>query len=198
MQEAERCARVPCDDLQWARATGCWVYVKTSDSTTCSPATRPSEVLEEAQQKVDRVEQAARETAHDGAVDPDVLEVVARVLLDEPDGALGAEREHALLDEGCEAVVVALDRLDHPCLDPAVDLPAQRRVGRQRAPRALESLDHPRGRLRVPSGEVGGERRLERRRRLLDDVRRRGCRQQVPRGGLDATREVGLAAQPRW
>src|SRR5256885_11481816 len=45
------------------------------------------------------------------------------------------------LDEGCEAVVVALDRLDHPCLDPAVDLPAQRRVGRQRAPRALESLE---------------------------------------------------------
>src|SRR5439155_1957652 len=142
------------------------VYVKTSDATTRFPATRSVRVrrshrsssagsppaLEEAQQKVDRVEQAARETAHDRAVDPDVLEVVARVLLDEPDGALGAEREHALLDEGCEPVVVALDRLDHPCLDPTVDLPAQRRVGRQRAPRALESLDHPRGRLRVPSG----------------------------------------------
>src|SRR2546430_14059130 len=114
MQEAQRCTRVSCDDLQWARATGCSVYVKPSDATTRFPATRPSEVLEQAQQKVDRVEQAARETAHDGAVDPDVLEVVARVLLDEPDGALGAEREHALLDEGCEAAVVALDRPAHP------------------------------------------------------------------------------------
>src|SRR5437667_4045259 len=80
--------------------------------------------LEQAQEEEDRVEQAAREPAHDGAVDADVLEVVARVILDEPDGAFGAEREHALLDEGRETIVGALDRLDHAPLDPAVDVAA--------------------------------------------------------------------------
>src|SRR3989442_11109745 len=84
----------------------------------------PSTTLEQAQEEVDRVEQAAREPAHDGAVDPDVLEVVARVILDEPDGAFGAEREHALLDEGRETIVGALDHLDHAPLDPAVDVAA--------------------------------------------------------------------------
>src|SRR5205823_4489511 len=53
------------------------------------PPPGPETLLEEAEQEMDRVEEAAREAAHDGAVDPDVLEVVARMLLDEPDGALG-------------------------------------------------------------------------------------------------------------
>src|SRR5262245_12666643 len=46
------------------------------------PASRHS--LPQPQEQVDGVEESAGQPADDGAVDPDVLQVVARVLLDQP------------------------------------------------------------------------------------------------------------------
>ena len=63
---------------------------------------------------MNRVEEPAGQTPDDGAVDADVLEIVARVLLDESHGALGAEREHTVLDEPGDPLVVVLDDLEHP------------------------------------------------------------------------------------
>src|SRR5215470_8801726 len=68
--------------------------------------------LEEPQEQVDGVERAAGETAHHGAVDANVLQVVTRVLLDEAHGALGPERADPLLDEGRDAAVVTFEELE--------------------------------------------------------------------------------------
>src|SRR6266508_3200179 len=59
----------------------------------------PPRCSNQPQQEVDRVEQPARQPADDRAVDADVLEVVAGVLLDESHHAFGAEGAHAVLDE---------------------------------------------------------------------------------------------------
>ena len=48
---------------------------------------------------MDAVDRAPGQSTHDGAVHADVLQIVAGVLLDQPDRALGAERAHAVLDE---------------------------------------------------------------------------------------------------
>src|SRR5712671_2565326 len=74
------------------------------------------------QQEVDRVEQPARQSADDRAVDANVLEVVAGVVLDESHRAFGAEGAHAVLDELGEPLVVALDRLDRARFHPSVEL----------------------------------------------------------------------------
>ena len=77
---------------------------------------------------MDRVDGAAGEAAHHRAVDPDELQIVARVLLDEPHRALGPQRAHAVLDELGDATVVALDQLGQARPDPGVDArPAARR-----------------------------------------------------------------------
>src|SRR5213594_2096959 len=84
------------------------------------------------QQEVDRVEQPARQSADDRAVDADVLEVVAGVVLDESHRAFGAEGAHAVLDELGEPLVVALDRLDRARFHPLVELLAEVLVAGQR------------------------------------------------------------------
>src|SRR2546426_9369034 len=53
----------------------------------------PSQQLE---QQMQAVETAAGQAADEGAVDPDVLQVVAGVLLDESDGTLGTERANTV------------------------------------------------------------------------------------------------------
>ena len=60
---------------------------------------------------MDQVNEPSGQATHHSAVDTDVLEVVAGVLLDEPYGALGAEGTHAVLDEGGQPGVVMLDQL---------------------------------------------------------------------------------------
>ena len=92
---------------------------------------------------MDRVEQPARQTTDDGAVDADVLQVVPGMLLDEPDRAFGAERQHTVLDELREPLVMALDDLEHPRLGPPVELLAKILVGGQRPAGALESFHDP-------------------------------------------------------
>src|SRR5436190_935657 len=80
---------------------------------------------------------AAREPADHGAVHTDVLEIVARMLLDHAHGALGAERAHAVLDEHREAPVMPLHELEHAGLRPRVELLAKAGVLEERVPRAL-------------------------------------------------------------
>src|SRR5688572_7262551 len=72
------------------------------------PARRASE---EAQEQVDAVDGAARETADDGAVHADELQVVAGVLLDQAHRALRPQRADAVLDELRDAAVIALHEL---------------------------------------------------------------------------------------
>src|SRR5260370_17222117 len=54
---------------------------------------------EQPDQQMHTVEEAAGEPSHDGAVDPDELEVIPRVLLDQPHPALRPEGEHPLLPQ---------------------------------------------------------------------------------------------------
>src|SRR5262245_28086918 len=54
---------------------------------------------EKAQEQVHPVDGAAGQAAHHGAVDPDVLQIVTGVLLDEAHGTGRSQGQHALLDE---------------------------------------------------------------------------------------------------
>src|SRR5712691_8131306 len=110
------------------------------------------------QQEVDREEQPARQSADDRAVDADVLEVVAGVVLDESHRAFGAEGAHAVLDELGEPLVVALDRLDRARFHPSVELLAEVLVPGQRPAGALESLHDPDADLGARPVEVGEQR----------------------------------------
>src|SRR2546425_5380421 len=73
---------------------------------------------EQTHQQVDRIEETAGEPPDHGAVDADILEIVAGVLLDESHGAFRPQRVHALFDERGDAAVVALHQLGRPRLDP--------------------------------------------------------------------------------
>src|SRR6267142_5466674 len=110
---------------------------------------QPVPASEQTQQQMQAVDGAAGEAADDRAVDADVLQVVARVLLDQPHGALGPERPHAVLDEGGKAIVMALDQRAHLRLDPRVDLAPQLAIAEQREARAVEAIDQPRRHFRA-------------------------------------------------
>src|SRR5207245_11012907 len=110
---------------------------------------------DQAQEQVARVAPPARQTTADGAVDADVLQVVPGMLLDEPDRAFGAERQHTVLDELRDALVMALDDLEHPRLGPPVELLAKILVGGQRPAGALESFHDPDAHFGARPLEVG-------------------------------------------
>src|SRR5581483_10210314 len=104
---------------------------------------------EHVQQEVDAVDGATGEAADDGAVHADVLEVIAGMLLDQPRGALGPERAHAVLDELRDPAVVALHELRRTRPQPAGNLDPQDGVSDQRLPRPLKPLGDPRDRFRT-------------------------------------------------
>src|SRR5258707_8936519 len=66
-------------------------------------------VSQEVEKEVEPVDPSAREAADHGAVDADVLEIVARVLLDEPHRACRSERMDAALDERSQMILIAFD-----------------------------------------------------------------------------------------
>src|SRR5437667_10058801 len=148
--------------------------------------------LQQAQEKVDRVEQPAGESSYDRAVDADVLKVVAGMLLDESHRALGAEGAHAVLDELGEPLVVPLDRLDHAPLHPRIELPPEVLVPGQRPARTFEPLHDPDADFGPRPLEVGEQRPVQRRRRVLEDARRDRRRQQVALRRLDARGEARI------
>src|SRR5262249_55200221 len=116
---------------------------------------------EQAQEQMDAVDSATSQTSHHRAVDPDVLQIVAGVLLDEADGASGAEGEHTLLDDLGDPPVVTLDRVDEAALDPEVEVAAQDLVGDHVQSRLLQALGHPPDHLRTWTLDVGEHRALE-------------------------------------
>ena len=90
-------------------------------------------LLEEPGQEVDGVDRASRQPAHHRAIHPDVLQVVPRLLFDQPHRSVRAERVDTLLDEPGDPVLVSLDQLDRGALDPIVQIRPERRVGDRRS-----------------------------------------------------------------
>src|SRR6266542_6628928 len=103
---------------------------------------------------MEAIERAAGQPAHEGAVDPDVLQVVAGVLLDEPDGALGTERANPIRYEVRDPTVIPVHELDRARLEPAVELRAQRRVPGESAPALVQPFDDPFHDVRFGAGEI--------------------------------------------
>src|SRR2546423_238900 len=184
------------DDLPWGVAIGAQSLRENACSDNGGASGARASSPEEAQQEVDGVEEAAREAAHHGAVDPDELEIVAGVLLDQAHGALGPEGEDALFDELRQPAVVALDRFERAGLRPAVDLAPEGGVVRERVPGAVEALGHPRDHVRALAGQVGHERPVERGRRVLEHAHGAGRREQLALGRLHPGGERGLRAEP--
>src|SRR5207247_2419309 len=98
---------------------------------------------EQSQHEMHGVQRAAGETTHHGAVDADVLQVVTRVLLDEPDRAVRPERAHALLDQRRDAAVVTVEQLERARLDPVIDVDPERGVLDERLAPLLEAVGEP-------------------------------------------------------
>src|SRR5215813_14040745 len=122
---------------------------------------------DEPQREADGVEEPARQAPHDRAVHPDVLEIVAGVLLDEAHRAVGAQRPHAVFDELGDPLVVTIDRLEYACLRPPVEIAPERLVIGQGAPGAVEAVHDPVADLGARTFDVGEDRAVERGRRVL-------------------------------
>src|SRR5262249_56149138 len=118
----------------------------------------PRPTSRQVEEQVNRVEPTAGQAADHGAVDPDVLQVVAGMLLDESHRALRAEGVDAALDERRDARMVTLDHFDGASLDPAVEASTQLLVGGDLTPEVLEARADPRHRLRTLAGQIGHER----------------------------------------
>jgi|307.fasta_scaffold03581_5 hypothetical protein len=97
---------------------------------------------------MDRVDGAAGQAADDRSVDPDVLEIVACVLLDEPHRAIRPEGVDASLDERGHAVLVPLDDCHRLPFQPAVQSAPELRIGGDGPASALELGADPRDDLR--------------------------------------------------
>ena len=74
------------------------------------------------------VDGADRQAPDRGTVDPDVLEVVAGMLFDEPGSVLGPERVDPALDEGGDAILIALDERGGRRLEPSIEAMPERAV----------------------------------------------------------------------
>src|SRR5215510_5585491 len=103
---------------------------------------------------MEAVDPAAGEAADHGAVDADVLQVVAGVLLDESDRALRAEGVDAALDEGRGLPLVPGDDVRRLRLEPVVELRAQRLVRDEGLPRALDLIADPHHQVGSIAAEV--------------------------------------------
>src|SRR5262245_5873592 len=99
---------------------------------------------QQAKEEVHGIDATAGQASHHRAVDPDELEIVPGVLLDESHRPLGSQRVDSPLDEPGDAVMVVLDELDQAALGPAVELSPQLIVGRELPTSAIELGGAPR------------------------------------------------------
>src|SRR5437867_4382400 len=157
----------------------------------------PPRQSDEPEEQMNPVDGATGQPADHGAVDPDVLEIVAGVLLDEPDGPLGPQRVDPALDEDGDPVLVAPDERGRLRLEPSVEVPPERAIGGHHRANPLELVDEPGGELRSAAPEVVDQGPVEPDGDVVDELRHHRAREQLRLGGLDASRQLGLSAQAR-